>query len=67
MRVDGRPKGLTLVYIDIYVGMILNQCRREGQRGPEGDGQVRVRLFGQQGRVGQGQGYHEGKDQTHGS
>ena len=56
-----------MVYIDIYVGMILNQGRREGQRGPEGEGQVRVRPFGQHGPVGQGQGHSEGKDQTIGS
>ena len=56
-----------MVYIDIYVGMILNQGRHEGQHQPEGEGQVRVRPFCQCGRVGQAQGHPEGKDQTLGS
>ena len=30
---------VNMVYIDIYDGMILNPSRREGQRGPEGEGQ----------------------------
>ena len=29
---------VNMVYIDIYDGMILNPSRREGQHGPEGEG-----------------------------